>query len=142
MGNSKNKDSEIRIKIMGLGAETKDPTSGSTYFYNKKTGITQWERPSENGNVIFSPVLPKLLEGWEEALDASTGQAYYYNKITNATQWDRPTLKPSVISTQFHAGNDIRSDNNESYMKMCLGYGGWGKGIVQSPILSVFHIKN
>ncbi|KMZ62994.1 hypothetical protein ZOSMA_42G00350 [Zostera marina] len=113
-------------------AETKDPTSGSTYFYNKKTGITQWERPSENGNVIFSPVLPKLLEGWEEALDASTGQAYYYNKITNATQWDRPTLKPSVISTQFHAGNDIRSDNNESYLKRCLGCGGWGKGLVQA----------
>ncbi|KMZ75838.1 hypothetical protein ZOSMA_10G01060 [Zostera marina] len=27
-------------------AETKDPTSGSTYFYNKKTGRNQWEWPS------------------------------------------------------------------------------------------------
>ena len=30
-------------------AETIDPTSYQVYYYNKKTGATQWDRPAELG---------------------------------------------------------------------------------------------
>ncbi|XP_039116017.1 uncharacterized protein LOC120251531 [Dioscorea cayenensis subsp. rotundata] len=117
-------------------AETKDPISGSFYFYNEKTGVTQWECPTETSGFSEPSVVLPLPEDWEEACDVSTGQRYYYNTKTNMTQWERPNSShqfpvqhPHNISSGHEA---VRVSSNEpDYTRKCMGCGGWGIGVVQ-----------
>ncbi|RRT52518.1 hypothetical protein B296_00035294 [Ensete ventricosum] len=53
--------------------EAKDPATGSSYFYNEKTGESQWEHPSVNGSCKLDSFRPPLPEDWVEATDVSTG---------------------------------------------------------------------
>ncbi|KAJ0985793.1 hypothetical protein J5N97_004149 [Dioscorea zingiberensis] len=117
-------------------AEAKDPISGSLYFYNEKTGATQWEHPTETTTFSQSSVISPLPEDWEEASDVSTGQKYYYNTKTKMSQWERPN--PSLPVPLQHV-QDIPSGyeatrvsyHEPDYMRKCMGCGGWGVGVVQ-----------
>lgn len=62
-------------------AEAKDPASGSSYFYNAKTGQSQWEHPGETASskeIATSTLLPV---DWEEAVDDSTGMQHVFKAI-------------------------------------------------------------
>jgi hypothetical protein len=71
-------------------SEEKDPTTGDIYFFNSKTGQSQWESPVTSAFV--SPLAsPRLPTGWEQVLDDDSGEYYFYNSKTGETQWERPT---------------------------------------------------
>lgn len=57
--------------------EAKDPASGASYYYNKSTGKSQWEKPVETLPIRqhFSPL--SIPEDWVEALDETTGIKYF-----------------------------------------------------------------
>ncbi|URD72506.1 WW domain [Musa troglodytarum] len=123
------------ISVLPLGwVEAKDPATGSSYFYNEKTGESQWEHPSANGTCKLDSLRPSLPEDWVEATDDSTGQTYYYNRKTCISQWERPISSSHVSSS---TSESIATEHESSrtggfnHLTKCMGCGGWGLGVVQ-----------
>eukprot|EP00929_Paragymnodinium_shiwhaense_P085206 TRINITY_DN45643_c0_g1_i2.p1 TRINITY_DN45643_c0_g1~~TRINITY_DN45643_c0_g1_i2.p1 ORF type:complete len:707 (-),score=205.86 TRINITY_DN45643_c0_g1_i2:138-2258(-) len=76
-----------------------DPASGAVYFFNRASGIRQWESPAEAA--VDSTSLP---QGWETAVDPETNNSYYFNRGTGVTQWQRPSQAAAApASTQATA---------------------------------------
>lgn len=125
------------IKLPADWVEAKDPASGSSYFYNAKTGQSQWEHPGETASSKETTASTLLPEDWEEAVDDSTGQKYYYNRKTNVSQWELPSSGNQIVPQHAHPvamGHEatVTGDHEPSYMKKCMGCGGWGLGLVQA----------
>lgn len=57
--------------------EAKDPASGASYYYNKSTGKSQWEKPVETPPIRQHPSPLSIPEGWVEAFDETTGIKYF-----------------------------------------------------------------
>jgi hypothetical protein len=77
----------MRLRKFGDWEELKEEESGKIFFYNKATGVSQWNPPaefSEQGDHI------KTLGDWEELKDETSGKMYFYNKATGVTQWEMP----------------------------------------------------
>ena len=55
------------------------------YYYNVKTGASQWERPAELGGAEAT----NEDDAWIE-LPSGDGKVYWYNTITHASTWDDP----------------------------------------------------
>ncbi|KAJ9566871.1 hypothetical protein OSB04_002837 [Centaurea solstitialis] len=122
--------------------ESRDPTSGSVYYYNEKSGISQWGRPM--GTSLNSQSQPTsstfLPDDWQEVLDETSGCKYYYNSKSNISQWEHPgSSQKSGLGG--HQGNIDSGDaakpkpkfsDQSLEQKKCLGCGGWGVGLVQS----------
>lgn len=86
----------------------KDPNSGTTYFFNRISLESQWERPAglasdavpdvqtsdtearleENAPQAGSP--SEKHEDWLALVDGESGHTYYYNQWTDVTQWEKP----------------------------------------------------
>ncbi|GAA0154706.1 scaffold/adaptor protein [Lithospermum erythrorhizon] len=116
--------------------EAMDPASGGSYYYNQRTGKSQWERPTEVTQLAVStPSLPPL-EEWQEAIDEASGQTYYFNRKTNVSQWERPgTVERFVSQNHDRIISNGRANinwGNQSELPKCIQCGGWGVGLVQS----------
>ncbi|KAK4741828.1 hypothetical protein SAY87_025416 [Trapa incisa] len=117
--------------------EGRDPATGSAYYYNENTGISQWKRPQEKASDNQSPISSPLPENWIEAIDETTGNKYYYNKVTQISQWEYPGLSQKVAnqsSRGFDSQNETNGNSGEQspQMNRCIGCGGWGLGLVQA----------
>ena len=66
-----------------------DPKTGRAYYWNSKTGASQWERPKSDQNRSSSP--------WITEFDSTTGQTYYWNVNTHESRWERPQLLPDQV---------------------------------------------
>ncbi|XP_074583294.1 uncharacterized protein LOC141839450 isoform X1 [Curcuma longa] len=125
------------VSVLPIGwIEAKDPATGSSYYYNEKTGESQWEIPSANDNYKVALSQHPLPDDWQEAIDNSTGQTYYYNIKTHISQWERPassTLKCSQNSVHnVTHGQYFRTEHlYPNQVKRCMSCGGWGLGLVQ-----------
>lgn len=117
--------------------ESRDPTSGCVFYYNEKSGKSQWGRPigtSLNSQPPSSTFLP---DDWQEVLDETSGCKYYHNSKSNISQWEHPGS--SQNSALGHQGTIDSGDaakpkfSDQSFeQKKCFGCGGWGVGLVQS----------
>ncbi|CAI9291786.1 unnamed protein product [Lactuca saligna] len=107
--------------------ESRDPTSGCVFYYNEKSGKSQWEKPvGTSTSLNTQPASPSfLLEDWQEVLDETSGCKYYYNSKTNVSQWEHPQKKAADLSQQVNMVESVD-------IKKCCGCGGWGVGLVQS----------
>eukprot|EP00940_MAST-03C_sp_MAST-3C-sp2_P000955 g955.t1 len=81
-----NKSSEIIDKSAhALWSKVTDER-GNTYWYNRETGQTQWEKPNEASSSSSS--LGSENE-WTKTQDKD-GKTYYYNSRTGISQWEAP----------------------------------------------------
>ncbi len=72
--------------------ETTDATTGQSYYFNAKTGVTSWEKPSSVGEVQQQAPASEQSGDWAEAVEPSSGQIYYYNSKTGETSWEKPAV--------------------------------------------------
>ncbi|NWS12902.1 WBP4 protein, partial [Pachyramphus minor] len=76
----KKKKTETKQWVQGLSPE------GYTYYYNTKTGESQWEKPKGfQGNSQNSQTGAEWVEGVSE-----DGHTYYYNTQTGVSTWEKP----------------------------------------------------
>jgi hypothetical protein len=86
-----------------------DDDSGDTFYYNPKTGETQWDIPVNpdsrtqqvpirnaktprgfRANSGFEVDENGIPEPWEAVVEVESGDTYYYNKETKEVTWDLP----------------------------------------------------
>ena len=83
---------------------------GRTYYYNRYTKQSAWEKPSsytEAGSDVTNATVPlssasvgATTSDWEELWDPKNERAYYYNRTSRKTQWQRP----KGVAIKPHAG--------------------------------------
>ena len=99
-----------------------DPKSGKTFYANKTTKVTQWEKPEgfvdeqeinpithKNANASSNSDLPP---NWERLHDEASGRDFYVNHLTKKTQWDHPG---GSHSEQFGRDADYQSSQRQEY---------------------------
>ena len=107
--------------------EEVDDGEGNTYFYNHKTGVSQWERPflllsvlaafktadgDSNDNSNAEAVAEESEEHpeWEE-VDDGEGNKYYYNKVTGESRWEKPlALLRAALAFQTGTPQNVKTD--------------------------------
>jgi len=99
--------------------EVQDPTSGKTYYFNKQTQETSWEKPtaklSESTKVNDGAAPAQEENDWVETLDPSSGKNYYYNAKTGETSWEKPvTSKPQEESPETAESQSQLVDANSA----------------------------
>ena len=68
-----------------------------TYYFNRSSGLTQWEKPNESFEAANKMKEKKSHEnkdlpgGWEALNDEKSGKQYYINRSSGLTQWECPT---------------------------------------------------
>lgn len=95
-----------------------DGDTGSTYYVDEATGVSQWEKPppeeitpsvgtiekdpttssttqhrrEENSSPLVGvvPALMRAKRKWLALVDDSTGSTYYIDEVTGTAQWERP----------------------------------------------------
>merc|ERR1719498_465056 len=84
-----------------------DPENNAEYYYNKLSGVTQWEKPEgfeqenkEEALELNNSKKMKLMRGrskkiltlgdWQKFIDPESNTEYYYNEATGQTQWHVP----------------------------------------------------
>lgn len=117
--------------------EACDPASGSLYYYNEKSGKSQWDRPVEAALNSEPPSSSPVPADWQVVLDETTGKNYYYNTKTFVSQWEHPGLShqvPLINHDDKVSGKEANENQGDqpSAFKKCQGCGGWGVGLVQT----------
>ncbi|CAI5714657.1 unnamed protein product [Hyaloperonospora brassicae] len=93
--------------------ELVDRSSGESYFWNKTTNETVWERPERSSIQVQAQETEagagsttregQLPDGWEEVPDATSGDVYYWNRKSNETTWTRPILRNVALVQAIQA---------------------------------------
>ena len=71
-----------------------DEISGKEYYFNQRSGLTQWEKPNESttaaNEMEHSSENKRLPEDWEALNDETSGNEYYFNRSSGSSQWEFP----------------------------------------------------
>lgn len=102
---SKKAREEVRRMIGKVYEEVFDEETGRTFFYNRRTGESSWEKPKLLGSAEFQPeTLQDILaesdkvqevfgSDWIEYFNEAKMKSLYHNPITNEIQWEIPELE-------------------------------------------------
>uniref|UniRef100_A0AAV1T690 WW domain-containing protein n=1 Tax=Peronospora matthiolae TaxID=2874970 RepID=A0AAV1T690_9STRA len=68
-----------------------DEASGSTYYYNTRTGESSWDVPSDV-STLQEPMASEERPSpkWREFVDDASGATYYHDEVHGVSQWDKP----------------------------------------------------
>lgn len=69
-----------------------DPSSGRTYYVNRNTKATVWEKPADADQpwVKADQQEQQLPPGWVQHFDPKKQKPYFHNTNTGETVWKRP----------------------------------------------------
>ncbi|KAL3668500.1 hypothetical protein V7S43_006582 [Phytophthora oleae] len=89
---------------------------GRTYYYNKSTKQSAWEKPEgfdgeEPGAATATATSSAKKTEWEELWDPKNERSYYYNRATRKTQWQKPEgveIKPHAAAKEKHKHHKTR----------------------------------
>jgi hypothetical protein len=80
--------------------EMQDGADGVTFYYNQKTGESQWDKPEgfdqewldANRTVLTARSLRtrEIASEWDELFDPETQTTFYYNNQTGESRWSLP----------------------------------------------------
>ena len=84
----------------GPWQELFDAETGTTYYFNERSGESRWERPkgfdqrwldSQDVAALTARSTKRRNAGdWTEMEDSDTGTVYYTNMHTGESQWEKP----------------------------------------------------
>ncbi|KAG6617862.1 putative negative elongation factor [Phytophthora cinnamomi] len=99
---------------------------GRTYYYNRSTKQSAWEKPADfdgdepsaaaAGAGASSAASSSKKVEWEELWDPKNERAYYYNRATRKTQWQRPEgveIKPHAGEKRHHEKHRSKKSKGE-----------------------------
>ena len=94
---------------------SKNSDPGKSYYVNKKTGETTWEKPTSNTNSsasVSEKSSDSLPDGWTAHVSENTkpGETYYYNEKTDQTVWEKPTTNTSSSASESEKSSDSLPD--------------------------------
>merc|ERR1712178_357720 len=91
----------MRLSKVGDWEHLKDSETHQVFYYNHKTGASQWEMPAEfkqddevekkEWSMKRTRSMATRKRGdWEEFKDEESGALFYVNHKTGASQWEMP----------------------------------------------------
>lgn len=81
--------------------------NGKTYYHNKKTKVSSWEKPLE----LMTPIeRADASTDWKECI-APDGRKYYYNKVTKQSKWKIPN---ELKLAREQLKNELKTEEHES----------------------------
>ncbi|RLN53433.1 hypothetical protein BBJ28_00024149 [Nothophytophthora sp. Chile5] len=97
---------------------------GRTYYYNRSTKQSAWEKPADfDGDATAAASAKPAASGggggggkkveWEELWDPKNERAYYYNRATRKTQW----LRPEHVEIKPYTGGAAKDKHHEKHEK-------------------------
>eukprot|EP00531_Pseudo-nitzschia_arenysensis_P017383 CAMPEP_0116125268 /NCGR_PEP_ID=MMETSP0329-20121206/5721_1 /TAXON_ID=697910 /ORGANISM="Pseudo-nitzschia arenysensis, Strain B593" /LENGTH=1109 /DNA_ID=CAMNT_0003619299 /DNA_START=125 /DNA_END=3451 /DNA_ORIENTATION=+ len=108
----------------GEWQEVQDPTSGKTYYFNKTTQETSWEKPTPTASEPAAATTTTTNDAaaapseeqsdWAETLDPSSGKNYYYNSKTGETSWEKPACLMPQEETPVATENEVQASAAEA----------------------------
>lgn len=122
-----------------------DRESGSTYYQNERSGLTQWETPEDDGGeteVGTEPVAWKesstvIRAGnkWLSLIDRKSGSTYYQNETSGLTQWEVPEDEGGETETggKNHEEREESSSNYEEPLPGDGEEGDWSASNAHYP---------
>ena len=90
------RSNSVTVESKGEWKIMRDPKSQVVFYYNTKTGNTQWNEPSDlvsNGPSGRSRRRSLVLSAsgeWELMRDPVSHRTFYHNKVLNKSQWHKP----------------------------------------------------
>ena len=96
-----------------------DPSSGKTYYVNRNTKASVWEKPADADKPWVNPESQQdqqLPPGWVEHFDPKRQKPYYHNTNTGETVWKRPMAYELHYAHQNHP----RTSATRTDLSLCL----------------------
>jgi len=87
-----------------------ETSDGRSYFFNKRTGVSTWEKPKE---LKSKEELEENSCPWTEHV-ADSGRKYYYNHITQESSWDIPPELKALQEKEARENGGTEGSKNES----------------------------
>ena len=126
-----------------------DKESGSTYYQNEQSGLTQWEIPPEDGggepgtgaeaSVAWNSSRPVVRTGKQglSLIDRNSGSTYYQNEKSGLTQWEVPEVQGGGEVGTGSNNNEDEGSQNPNYDEPLLDgeEGDWSSNAHQYPAL-------
>jgi len=81
---------EVQSMEASKWKEATDSKTGRTYYYNKLTKKSTWEKPKDLDQNQQTATPSMEASQWKEATDLKTGRTYWYHVKTKETTWKNP----------------------------------------------------
>mmetsp|Transcript_26662 Transcript_26662/g.32320 ORF Transcript_26662/g.32320 Transcript_26662/m.32320 type:complete len:2975 (+) Transcript_26662:46-8970(+) len=113
-GDQEDEDKSVPKEVKEAWVKLTDPQSGKSYYFNKITKITSWERPKEQGHGTYDLAASIAIDGKGDAM----AQEITYSDKDETTKIDKTAVSSNKISTTSAISS--KEENDDSVRKSLL----------------------